>query len=850
MKLLKKLISISLTLCLCALFINYTNIIQKELGVSKNSGKVRIEANETQQYIDSIQLNGKYISSESVVKNEWYIVTQNVVDTFYISQTKDNVMEFDLSIPVKSIGFEYRVGEKDKYIRIYVDNELVRTINTSKGDKHKNLVFISLPTKIQFSNQNFLWYLHLVILACGLFLFITRNSLWKIRKWKLLSLILLLTSQYFIIEFIYPLFYRNELVLFNSSFNQSELQSLLFSLTTLIFASFLGYQQVHFTLIRFSKFITNILSFTSLPLLSLFLIENSYSQFSTLSQENIVYNALIIGLFYILLSFIFNLRLASILILVSSILLGISNQMMIESRGTPLLFYNIFQLKDGLNIASSVAITFNNRMLQSIICCFILITYYSCLPKSNIQILVPFPNTKKVYHMRWTKRCIHLLIGYLAIFTLIPFINRIVVNKVSIDLNYWKMYVTYGEYGLPLSLTSFYEDSKISKPKGYTTSTLGSIFEKYPTEIVNQEAQPNIIFIQNESQADFSKLKGINLQPNPLANQHALEDNAIHGTLNVSVYGGGTANTEYEVLTSNPISLLSSNLFPYQQIINQERPSFASYLKDKNYDTVALHPQSGNNYNRQKVYPLLGFTKSYFLDSEPAISELAPLTIDRGWPSDQFLFNGIKELYEQKGDTPLFSFVVTMQGHGGYLNSEETYTREVNINGSTSEYIAETEFLTSLKKTDEAFADLITYFSSYNEPTVIVMYGDHQPTLSQEFYSQFVDESNPASKYSTPFVIWANFDIKEREDITISPNYLVPYLMSILSESEYALPRSSYQQFVSDMQLELPIITSWGNLDGNGQQIEDLSTLSLYQTYLQLEYNSAVDKRPLEDLFK
>ncbi|NQN87673.1 LTA synthase family protein [Streptococcus suis] len=850
MKLLKKLISISLTLFLCILFINYTNIIQKELGVSKNSGKVRIEANETQQYIDSIQLNGKYISSESVVKNEWYIVTQNVVDTFYISQTKDNVMEFDLSIPVKSISFEYRVGEKDKYIRIYVDNELVRTINTSKGDKHKNLVFISLPTKIQFSNQNFLWYLHLVILACGLFLFITRNSLWKIRKWKLLSLILLLASQYFIIEFIYPLFYRNELVLFNSSFNQSELQSLLFSLTTLIFASFLGYQQVHFKLIRFSKFITNILSFTSLPLLSLFLIENSYSQFSTLSQENIVYNALIIGLFYILLSFIFNLRLASILILVSSILLGISNQMMIESRGTPLLFYNIFQLEDGLNIASSVAITFNNRMLQSIIFCFILITYYSCLPKSNIQTLVPFPNTKKVYHMRWTKRCIHLLIGYLAIFTLIPFINRAVVNKVSIDLNYWKMYVTYGEYGLPLSLASFYEDSKISKPKGYTTSTLGSIFEKYPTEIVNQESQPNIIFIQNESQADFSKLKGINLQPNPLANQHALKDNAIHGTLNVSVYGGGTANTEYEVLTSNPISLLSSNLFPYQQIINQERPSFATYLQNQQYDTVAMHPQSGNNYNRKTVYPLLGFNKSYFLDSEPGIDTLSTLTTERNWPSDQFLFNNLKKLYSQKGSNPLFSFVVTMQGHGGYLTNESSYTREVSINGSTSDYLAETEFLTSMKHTDEAFADLISFFSTYKEPTVIIMYGDHQPTLSQEFYTQFMDTNSPSAKYTTPFVIWANFDIPKKENTTISPNYLVPYLMSILAESKYPLPRTGYHQFLDEAQKSMPILTSWGNLDTTGKAIDNIEELPIYQTYLQLEYNNAIDKQTKLEFFE
>ncbi|HGA1510578.1 TPA: LTA synthase family protein, partial [Streptococcus suis] len=266
--------------------------------------------------------------------------------------------------------------------------------------------------------------------------------------------------------------------------------------------------------------------------------------------------------------------------------------------------------------------------------------------------------------------------------------------------------------------------------------------------------------------------------------------------------------------------------------------------------TVALHPQSGNNYNRNAVYPLLGFNKSYFLDSEPAISSLAPLTIDRGWPSDQFLFNGIKELYTQKGDQPLFSFVVTMQGHGGYPSTEEIYPREVSINGSTSEYLAETEFLTSMKRTDEAFADLITFFSTYKEPTVIVMYGDHQPSLTQEFYAQFMDENNPAAKYSTPLVIWSNFDIRERESTTISPNYLVPYLMDILSESDYALPRSPYQQFLSDMQIEAPIITSWGNIDNNGQQIEDLSTLPLYQTYLQLEYNSAIDKQPLTDLYE
>ena len=684
----------------------------------------------------------------------------------------------------------------------------------------------------------------------GLIFYALGNATWRIRFRDIILVLCLIGIQFFLTSKLFPLLYRDELVLFNSSFNKAEINLLLITFTLTLYASFIGYRQLNNKLFVACKNLFILFNFASVPILSLFIIENSYSQFSTLSIENIRYNLIIISVLFFIVVFMTNFRFASIFILSISAIIGISNQILITSRGTPLLFYNIFQIKDALNVASSITITLNNRMLQSIFFTLFLNTYFSILPKLTLPNFFPKAINKTKFDFKWFNRFIRITIGYLAITLVLPTSIQSLVDNADITLDYWKMQVTYGQYGLPLSLVSFYEDSKISKPEGYSTSNLEQLLETYSSDTDTSTTKPNIIFIQNESQSDFSTLQNLSISPDPLLNQHTLSDNTVHGTLNISVYGGGTANTEYEVLTSNAVSFLSSNLFPYQQIITQERPSFASYLKDKDYDTVALHPQSGNNYNRQKVYPLLGFTKSYFLDSDPAISELAPLTIDRSWPSDQFLFNGIKELYEQKGDTPLFSFVVTMQGHGGYLNSEETYPREVNINGSTSEYLAETEFLTSLKKTDEAFADLITYFSSYKEPTVIVMYGDHQPSLSQEFYSQFMDESNPASKYSTPFVIWANFDINEREAITISPNYLVPYLMNILSESEYALPRSPYQQFLSDMQLELPIITSWGNLDGNGQQIEDLSTLPLYQTYFQLEYNSAVDKRPLEDLFE
>ncbi|NQI85034.1 sulfatase-like hydrolase/transferase [Streptococcus suis] len=851
MKLIKQLIHWIVVILLSSSFLKYIDLIQNELGITYNNGHVRIVADETQQYIDGVQINGKYVLGEYVVKNDWYIVTQNVVDTFYISQIEKNVMEFKLPIPIQSLAFEYRVSDEPKKIHIYIDDKLVKTLDTSIGKNSKNLLFIETASSTKLTSENQLWYLHLFILLVGIVVYTLSNSTWRVKRSDLILLIILLSTQYFLISFTFPLLYRDELVLFNSSFNKSETQLLLITFSIIIFASFIGYRQIKNKVFRTCKNLFLITSFTSIPIFSLFIIENSYSQFSTLSTESIRNNLIIISVLYLIFAFMTNLRFASIFILSGSIMIGISNQIMITSRGTPLLFYNLFQIEDGLNVASSVAVTLNNRMLQSLFFTLVLVTYFCFLPKLTFPNLLPSIAFNSKYDFKWPKRISRIIIGYVAFINFVPVTSQIVVNKANIALDYWKMYVTYGQFGLPLSLASFYEDSKITKPDGYSVPKLNEVLEKYSPETEKQTIRPNIIFIQNESQSDFSSLQGLNMDPDPLSNQHALTDNAVHGTLNVSVFGGGTANTEYEVLTSNAISLLSSNLFPYQQIIMQERPSFASYLKDKNYETVALHPQSGTNYNRNIVYPLLGFNQSYFLDSIPAIDQLATLTTERNWPSDEFLFNGIKKLYSQKGNSSaLFTFVVTMQGHGGYLSTEETYPREVSINGSTSEYLAETEFLTSMKKTDEAFADLITFFSTYKEPTVIVMYGDHQPSLSQEFYAQFMDENNPAAKYSTPFVIWSNFDIKERESTTISPNYLVPYLMDILSESDYALPRSPYQQFLSDMQIEAPIITSWGNIDNNGQQIEDISNLSLYQTYLQLEYNSAVDKRPLTNLYE
>ncbi|HFI0715421.1 TPA: LTA synthase family protein [Streptococcus suis] len=849
MKLLRIILHGFLSLLLVYSIICYTKLIQYELSSSTVNGQIKIVASTQRQYIEGIKVNGKFISSENFTKNDWHEEKVDVVSEFYLSNSENDTIYIQPHSNIKTISFEHNVTANKQKIDVYIDDHLIKSIDTSFGNMGRNIAYIELEQQFHITKENAIWYLHIIVFVLGVFVFITRGLFWKIRT-KHISLLLVLTlAQNLIISITFPLFINKHLVLFNSTFTRVQLHVLvtLFSLL-----SFTAMFSIHRSKNRLVKRFGNILRFTSyvaLPFLALFILENSYSQFSQLSNESLQANLIILGSIYILLAIALNFHHASIILLLASLAIGLVNKVMIDSRGTPLLYYNLFQVEDGMNVASNLSIYINNKMLQSIILSTLLFCYYNFLSSTRISISQKYQNIKFGYNIQLLKRSIRILCVLLLLFSYSSFIEQ-VVNTSNITLNRWKMFATYGEYGLPLSLASFYEDSKLSKPKGYTNSTLENVFEKYPTETVKQEIQPNIIFIQNESQADFSKLKGINLQPNPLANQLSLKDNAIHGSLNVSVFGGGTANTEYEVLTSNPISLLSSNLFPYQQIINQERPSFATYLQNQEYNTVAMHPQSGNNYNRKTVYPLLGFNESYFLDSEPSIDTLSELTTERNWPSDQFLFNNLKELYSTKGNSPLFSFVVTMQGHGGYISNENIYPREVSINGSTSNYLAETEFLTSMKHTDEAFADLISFFSTYKEPTVIVMYGDHQPSLSQEFYSQFMNTDNPSAKYTTPFVIWANFDIPKREKATISPNYLVPYLMSILSESKYPLPRTGYHQFLEEAQKTLPILTSWGNLDSAGKSIDNIKEIPLYQTYLQLEYNNAVDKRTKLEFFE
>lgn len=200
---------------------------------------------------------------------------------------------------------------------------------------------------------------------------------------------------------------------------------------------------------------------------------------------------------------------------------------------------------------------------------------------------------------------------------------------------------------------------------------------------------------------------------------HSLQqgaENTQTGYLNVSVKGGNTANTEFEFLTGDTMAFLPAGSIPYQQYITKDTPSMASYLKSLGYETYAMHPYYASGWNRDKIYPLLGFDSFY------SSTDFYGSTYERGYIDDSSCVDKIIETYEKKdAGTPAFIFNVTMQNHSPYTDGYQNLQGNVTVDGTVSAQLS--EYLTLVKLSDTALEKLIDYFETQDEPTVIVFFG-------------------------------------------------------------------------------------------------------------------------------
>ncbi len=404
----------------------------------------------------------------------------------------------------------------------------------------------------------------------------------------------------------------------------------------------------------------------------------------------------------------------------------------------------------------------------------------------------------------------------------------------------------------------------IEKPQGYSTDAAQKIAEETSvssggeenhTDKTDMEDQPNILVIMNEAFSDLSVYGDFNTTEDYMPFWRSLKKNTVRGNLYVSVKGGNTANTEFEFLTGNTMAFLPTGSVPYQQFLNGAMPSLASQLGKLGYQTAALHPYYSTGWNRDKVYPYLGFDSEYFRDT----GDFPDATLLRGWVDDESAFDKLIELYEEKEEgSPLFAFEVTMQNHGGYSKEYEDLTNEIQFSDAGEDLrsvhqvqIEATEkYLTLIKKTDEAFENLIDYFQDEDEKTIILMFGDHQPAeyitnsvlrvLGEDTATRNDTTDKLKTSYEVPFVMWANYDIEEKEVDAISTNYLSGLLMDTAG-----LEKTGYQSWLEKLQQQYPVVTAnfYQGTDGTFQQWSNEKQSGILNDYAILQYNNLVDKK-------
>lgn len=351
-------------------------------------------------------------------------------------------------------------------------------------------------------------------------------------------------------------------------------------------------------------------------------------------------------------------------------------------------------------------------------------------------------------------------------------------------VNLWNTNIATLHHGYALSYFSFMEKSlEKPTPAGYSAAKAEEILEPYEeaednttggtegsteesaggrtagTEAGTSGKQPNIIVVMDEAFADLPTVYGFDTDVDDLPFIHSLEGNNVRkGWMLSSVFGGTTANTEYEFLTGNSTAFLSAGSVPYTQYINSEQESLAWLLGNRGYSTLAFHPYLASGYKRYKVYPLLGFDD--FFSSEDGLLYNDKI---RTYISDSSDFKDLESLFEENddGETPQFIFNVTMQNHGNY--NTDTPAVDVTVKPTDEELASLAqleEYLSLAHETDKAFEELVSYFEKVDEPTIILMFGDHQPGLNEstleticpEMYEEDATLAEREKKYTVPYI--------------------------------------------------------------------------------------------------
>ena len=632
--------------------------------------------------------------------------------------------------------------------------------------------------------------------------------------------------------------------------------------------------------IRFGKILSAML-YLLLPLAVVCALENYTHVITDLAPLILVLNLLFFYVLYGLLTALTgSVRMGFRLATLVPMLFGLTNYFVVSFRGSPIVPWDLLSFGTAASVADNYEFVLSWKAFYSVLAFIWMILLSS---KSTVRL-----GRKKlrVISIAAYAALMFLYVGEIQ--------NSAVQSFFGMDTTLFTLNVLYRNNGIAAAFLGNLRFLNIEQPSGYSVDKVEALMKQVEADEQGEEdaknepetdAQgetvqatqgetvqatqaetnataeteapassgqyPNIVVIMNEAFPDLSVWGDFATSEEVMPFFKSLQQEAVGGELYVSVKGGNTANTEFEFLTGDTMGFLPKGSIPYQQYINDETPSLASYLKTLGYSTTAIHPYNRTGWDRDTVYEKFGFDE--FLDKD---SFSSPYRL-RGYISDKSAFDKIREQFSIKGDDERkFIFEVTMQNHGGY--SRETpdfniYLTLPEVTGKTTSVVATEKYLTLINQTDRALEELIDYFKEQDEPVIVVMFGDHQPSdyitnVIQRICGATTSDSlaDLEQGYRVPFVMWSNYGLEHKYYDGISVNYL----SSILMENA-GIPLTGYQTFLKKLMEKLPVINAnvYRDADGNFYNYEDDAYSGELKDYQMLQYNHLVDKKHRDDAF-
>jgi len=351
---------------------------------------------------------------------------------------------------------------------------------------------------------------------------------------------------------------------------------------------------------------------------------------------------------------------------------------------------------------------------------------------------------------------------------LILILSMVGLTNLAISQNWVSTYFgnlnyAYRDYGFPYCFMNTWLNTGISAPVNYSSDEILGIFTEeelkeltiIPVTNEDEERKPNVIFLQMESFFDPTLLENLDFSGDPVPNFRKLKNEFSSGFLTVPSIGAGTANTEFEVMSGMRVRFFGPGEYPYKSVLKDKTCETIAYdLKRLGYGTHAIHNHRGAFYGRNKVFPNMGYDTFTSLEYMNSVSKTP-----KNWAKDGVLIEEILAALNSTKSEDLI-YTISVQGHGQYPAKKVIKDPAVTVAGITAESEANAfeYYIQQVYEMDEFIGELTKSLKKLDEPTVLVIYGDHLPGLP-------ISDADVVNKnvYETQYVIWDNIGLEKQD---------------------------------------------------------------------------------------